>query len=368
MGRIGIVCYSLAGGGAERMAVHLAREFNTAGFMVDFLLAKREGEFLEKVCEDFNVFSAAASGARNWRLLIQGYIQDYSPSVLLGMMEGSSVIACQAARRSQKPCPVIARIPNHFSRHCRESLRWKERWLMPLAARFYFSRVKHVIAISDGVRDDIILSARLRPENVSTIYNPVLLNGYTSQKGSVDDPWLLPAPGWISVVTAGRLCKQKQQEILIEAIALANQVSSTRLLVLGKGERESELKNLCRELQIEDRVKFMGFVENPSLYIEKYDVFVLSSAWEGFGNVLVEALFSGTAVVSTDCPSGPSEILASGRFGQLVPVGDSQAMSDALIRAKTYPVDKAALNQHLQMFESKYVAKQYLQVMGLETP
>ncbi len=239
---------------------------------------------------------------------------------------------------------------------------------MPLAASCYLPKAKRVVAISEGVKNDVISAAGLKKNKAVTIYNPALDCSPTFGQGPRVHSWFDSQRSWIAVVTAGRLTAQKQQGVLLKAVALANLTADSRLVVLGQGERDAYLRLQSRELGIADKVAFVGFVDNPSDYFAQADVFVLSSAWEGFGNVLVEALFSGSAVVSTDCPSGPSEILANGRFGQLVPVGDSQAMADAIIRAKTYPVDKDALGQHLQMFESRYVAKQYLQVMGLETP
>ena len=112
-------------------------------------------------------------------------------------------------------------------------------------------------------------------------------------------------------------------------------------------------------------VEFAGFDPNPYRYIAAADVFALSSRWEGFGNVLVEALACGTAVVSTDCPSGPSEILEDGRYGELVPIGDSGALSDAISRVNTDLVGNENIERHLEQFAAAWVGEHYLQAMGV---
>ncbi|MCL7939444.1 glycosyltransferase [Halomonas sp. ATCH28] len=350
------------------MAINLSREFVEAGHDVDFLLGSREGDYLDSVPDSCEVIFPEQPGASHWRNSIISYIDQRQPFVLLGMMEGASIIAIQASRRSKGKVPVVARIPNHFSTHCRESPRWKERYLMPLAARWYLPKAKRVVAISEGVKEDVISTAGLKKNKAVTIYNPAFECSPKAGQYRRVHSWLDSKSSWISVVTAGRLSAQKQQDVLLKAIALANLTADTRLVILGQGECEEALRLEIHQLDIADKVDLVGFVNNPLDYFAQADVFALSSAWEGFGNVLVEALGVGATVVSTDCPSGPSEILAKGHFGQLVPVGDSQAMADAILRAKEHPVDPAALAEHLKQFEAQTVARQYLRVMGVESP
>lgn len=355
MARIGIVIYSLAGGGAERISLNLSREFLAAGHAVDFVLAKGEGELMPEVPSAAGVHFARAKGAKGWRASIRDYTAEWRPNVLLAMMEGAAVLSIQALKHSGSGVPVVARIPNHFSTHCRESPRWKERYLLPMAARWYLPDAKRVVAISNGVMEDVISTIGLRRDKVVRIYNPASDASVTKPRDSMHS-WLDSKRSWLAVVTAGRLTAQKQQDILLKAVALSNISADTRLIVLGQGELEPELRELSRTLGISDKVDFVGFVNNPCDYFSQADVFSLSSAWEGFGNVLIEALGAGTAVVSTDCPSGPAEILANGRFGQLVPVGDSDALAEAILRAETYSVDRASLENHLSQFEGRTVA------------
>jgi glycosyltransferase involved in cell wall biosynthesis len=133
------------------------------------------------------------------------------------------------------------------------------------------------------------------------------------------------------ILGVGRLTVQKDFPTLIRAFARVRQKRNARLLILGEGELRSELNALVAELGLQADVALPGFVENPFVFMRHASLFVLSSAWEGFGNVLVEAMACGMPVVSTDCPSGPAEILQNGKWGRLVPVGDVQALSEALL-------------------------------------
>jgi glycosyltransferase involved in cell wall biosynthesis len=364
MARIGIVIYSLAGAGAERVSVNLAHEFVATGHAVDFLLARGEGELMGEVPEGSGVHVAGSDGARGWRGAIQGYIEQHSPDVLLAMMEGAGVLSIQAARGREVPVFVVSHI--HFSRHCRHAPRWKERWLMPLAVRWYLPRAAGVVGVSQGVTDDIRNVAGLKSERVHTIYNPILTDSFYARLSEpCDHPWFTSERDWLTVVTVGRLTAQKDHETLLRATAQVSRERAVRLLVLGQGERLERLQALAEGLGIDEIVEFAGFDANPYRYIAAADVFALSSRWEGFGNVLVEALACGTRVVSTDCPSGPREILDHGRFGELVSVGDSDAMARSFLRVFELEINPEELNTHMNKFRSINVAYEYLYLMKL---
>lgn len=365
MARIGIVIYSLAGAGAERVSVNLANEFIAVGHAVDFVLAHGEGELMNEVPAGAGVHLARAGGAAGWRATIREYVNEHSPDTLLAMMEGAGVLSLQAVKGSAVPVYVVSHI--HFSRHCRHAPRWKERWLMPLAARWYLPRAAGVIGVSQGVTEDIRRAAGLKREKVHTIYNPILTDTFYAKAAEpVDHPWFVPERDWLTVVTVGRLTEQKDHDTLLRAIAEVSRQRPVRLLVLGQGERREELEALTGELGIDEIVEFAGFNPNPYRYIAAADVFALSSRWEGFGNVLVEALACGTSVVSTDCPSGPSEVLSDGRFGALVPVGNSDMFAACIMQEADRKIDKSQFEGHLQRFESHFVALEYLNTMSIE--
>jgi len=161
----------------------------------------------------------------------------------------------------------------------------------------------------------------------------------------------------------GRLVMQKDFPTLIQAFALVRQRCPARLTILGEGEKRPQLEALVRELGLEAEVSLPGFVQNPYAYMARSAVFVLSSAWEGFGNVVAEAMAVGTSVVSTDCQSGPAEILEGGRYGKLVSVGDVAALAEAILATLSQPTDPEVLRQRSRAFSVDLVVDQYLEVL-----
>jgi len=162
----------------------------------------------------------------------------------------------------------------------------------------------------------------------------------------------------------GRLAVQKDFPTLLRAFARLRAARPARLMILGEGDRRSELEQLASALGISADVRLPGFVENPLAYMRRAAVFVLSSIYEGFGNVLVEALACGCPIVSTDCPGGPAEILEHGRFGRLVPVGDVAALGDALLATLAAPRESEALVARARDFSAAVIADRYLGVLS----
>ena len=362
MARIGIVIYSLTGAGAERISVNLAHEFSAKGHAVDFLLGRREGELLSSIPEGGKVYEAMDASASGWRKAIRRYRESEGPDVLLAMMENAGVLALQVA--AEVPVVVVSHV--HYSRHRQQSARWKERYVIPWAVRWYLRTAACVVGVSEGVSEDIRRSAWLKHDQVHTIYNPIITHEFKKRlREPADHAWLAADRDWMTVVTVGRLTTQKDHGTLLRAISRVAGSRSVRLLVLGQGGAREKLIAQAGALGIGCQVDFVGFVANPYPYIAAADVFALSSAWEGFGNVLVEALAAGVAVVSTDCESGPREILADGVFGELVPVGDDRALANSIIDASSRVIDQAALDKHLQRFDAAEIAEQYLHCMGI---
>jgi glycosyltransferase involved in cell wall biosynthesis len=162
---------------------------------------------------------------------------------------------------------------------------------------------------------------------------------------------------------AGRLARQKDFRTLIRAFARVHAERHYRLVILGEGNDRAPLEALAVKLGLKDDIDLPGFVTNPFAYMSKAALFVLSSAWEGFGNVLAEAMALGVPVVSTDCPSGPREILQDGRYGPLVPVGDACALAKAMIDVLDHPPEKAFLQSASERFRVDKCGEAYLQVL-----
>jgi len=232
--------------------------------------------------------------------------------------------------------------------------------------RRLYPKADRIVAVSQGVADDLITLLNLPTEKVTVIYNPIVTPElFERAQKPINHQWLernrLPV-----ILSVGRLTKQKDYPTLFRAFSLVRQVRPAKLLILGEGEERENLERLAVELGIQNDVSMPGFVDNPFAFMSKASVFVLSSAWEGFGNVLVEALACGCPIVATDCRSGPREILDNGRYGRLVPVGDYEALAKAILDAldnPDSPADRQTRIQRAMEFSVDAAVDKYLKVL-----
>jgi glycosyltransferase involved in cell wall biosynthesis len=266
---------------------------------------------------------------------------------------------------------LIARVPtrvvvaehNQLSKTARNATKLKGK-LAPWFTRFLYPYADGIVAVSQGVAKDLSDTAHLPIGSIETIYNPVITPAMlASAKEPLEHKWF--ASGAPPVILGiGKLEPQKDFPNLIHAFAKVRQVQHARLVILGWGPDRSELQALAEELGVEADVDLLGYVQNPYAYIARSTVFVLSSAWEGLPTVLIEAMALGKPVVSTDCESGPSEILADGKYGFLTPVGDSEALASAILEVLSgnpKPIDLMWLDQ----FGLEFATQKYLNVLGI---
>jgi len=206
------------------------------------------------------------------------------------------------------------------------------------------------------------------PSKFVTIYNPLYCSAVIDRASSpTDHPWLMRRDAQV-IVAVGRLTPQKGFDTLLRAFVLVRQRLDARLIVLGEGPDRAALTNLASLLGVREYVDFAGFMENPYVYMRRASVVAMSSRYEGFGNVLVEAMAVGTPVVSTNCPHGPREILADGKYGALVPVDDPGALAEAILSTIARPQARTELIERARMFSIENAVGLYEEVMGLATP
>jgi len=231
-----------------------------------------------------------------------------------------------------------------------------------------YSGANAIIAVSNGVADDLSHYAGIPRERITTIYNPIVSPTLLSQaKALLDHPWFQPFAPPV-VLGVGRLHEQKDFPTLLKAFACVRAKQEAHLMILGEADAKraqllTELMTLATQLGIADDVALPGFVPNPFAYMARAAVFVLSSAWEGLPSVLIEALACGCPVVSTACPSGPVEILENGKYGPLVPVGDDVALADAILSVLHTPPNRDWLRTRGAIFSVDCAADQYLAML-----
>jgi glycosyltransferase involved in cell wall biosynthesis len=363
-GPIAFYLPSLRGGGAERVMLNLAEGIIERGRPVDFVLAAAEGSFLEHLPPSVRVVDLRAGRVGRSLVPLVTYLRRERPHALVSSLTHANVVALIAARLARRGTPVIATVHNTMSESAPGQSAWRRR-LWPALVRTCYPWAARVVAVSRGAADDLARTSGFSRERIEVVYNPVITPPVLAlARQSPDHPWLA-CPGPPTILGVGRLTRQKDFPTLIRAFAQVRRSRPARLIILGEGEDRPVLEALATELGVAHDVSLPGFQANAVTYMAASTLFVLSSAWEGLPTVLIEALAAGTRVVSTDCPSGPREILQDGQLGALVPVGDVSALATAMIQALERPGDvvptaaltpftrDAAVDHYLRLIEGQ---------------
>lgn len=233
-----------------------------------------------------------------------------------------------------------------------------------LLRKLYFPKVDKIIAISYGVKDEIVELFNIAPNKIQVIYNPTITDEKVAlSHHHTSHPWLNGEQNAPVILGVGRLCQQKDFPTLIHAFSLVRKKRPCKLIIIGEGEDRNEIELLIKELGLEQDIDLLGYIENPHPYMRKSDIFVLSSLWEGFGNVLVESMAYGTSVVSTNCLSGPSEILDNGKIAPLVKPGDSKAMATAICQVLEKPQPASILTSKANTYSEQNSIKQFISLL-----
>lgn len=327
---IAIVVSSMEAGGAQRVALNLAEEFHERGFDVNLILVSEKGPLLKDVPEGVRLISLNSPRARDAIFKFRRYIRDKKPSAIISFTFHVNAFAALSMIGLRSKTRLIWTVHSTLSEALREWRLAVRSWLKFLTIALS-GRANSAAAVSKGAAADFARNARFGADRIVTIHNPVLGRDFEARASRPPDHLWLKEKVAPVVLAVGRLVGAKDYPTLLRAFARVVRQVDARLIIYGEGDRRGELAALVEELGLADRVALPGFVENPLPSMKTADVFVLSSSREGFGNVLVEAMATGTPVVSTDCPHGPGEILEDGKWGTLVPVGDDEALAEAIV-------------------------------------
>jgi glycosyltransferase involved in cell wall biosynthesis len=326
--QLAIFVPAMYGGGAERAMLKLARGIAARGYVTDLVLARAEGPYLAEVPESVRVVDLKASRVLTSLPALVHYLRRERPEAMLCALGHANIIALWARRLAGVPTRVVVSVRN-TSPSVQHTPTRRGR-LMPQLSRRFYPWADGIVAVSKGVADDLARMTGLPRQRIQVIYNPIVTPELRAKaQVPLEHPWFRPGEPPV-ILAVGRLTAQKDFPTLIQAFARVRQARPAWLLILGEGEERSALEALVRQLGLEQDVSLPGFVANPYPYMARASLFVLSSRWEGLPGVLIEALYCGAPLISTDCPSGPREILADGQYGQLVPVGDATALARAI--------------------------------------
>jgi len=361
--RIAIFMPSLFGGGGQRSMLNLAHGIAECGYAVDLVLAQVAGPFLADVRRSVRVVDLRASRALTSLPALVRYLRRERPEAMLSVFGYVNIIALWAWRLAGVRTRLFVNEQNTVSCEAGHASSWRGRLTPRLMKRFY-PLAHGIVVVSRGVRDDLAELTHISRDRITVIYNPSVVGADVREKARspLDHPWFQHGQPPV-LLAVGRLQLQKDYPMLIRAFARLRQVRPTvRLVILGEGKQRPLLEALVREQGLEQDVSLPGFVANPYAYMARASLFVLSSRWEGLPTVLIEALCCGTRVVSTDCPSGPREILRDGQHGQLVPVGDAEALARAMDTALASPPSCPA-SESWRPYELESVVRQYINLL-----
>lgn len=362
---IAIYLPSLRGGGAERVMVTLANAFAERGYAVDLVLASATGPYLSEVSSAVNVANLGRTRVITSLPGLVRYLRKRKPTVLLSAMGHANLVALLAKKLSGGNTRVVVSERTDASVEANQGKGLRSLIIRSLN-RYLYRSADAVHAVSQGVAAASAKELGLPLDRIQVVYNPVVTpHMFEMSRANIDFSWLAKDERKI-VCAAGRLTKKKDFATLIQAFALVQKKTNARLVIMGEGELRWDLECLIAETSLQQAVLLPGFVENPFAIMKQADLFALTSVFEGLPNVLIQAMACSTPVVSTDCPSGPAEILENGKWGRLVPVGDVEALAKAMLatlmeaehpdvasRAAYFSVDRAVDGYLRLLFPSK---------------
>ena len=367
--RLAVLIAYTGDGGVERMMNHLLRGFVDAGVSVDLLLLKARGGHLQDIPSEVNTIRLDVRTSILALPSLCRYLREHRPDALLAAKDRAGRVALMARRLTGARTRVVLRMGMHLSGSLQGKTRIQKlarhlpvRWLYPWADA--------IVAVAPAVAEDLARIGQLPHSLFHVVPNPTIGPDLRerSQQG-VQHRWLQGEQGDCpTIVAAGRLRPQKDFATLLKAFRLLQERRSARLIILGEGPERPALQAQAQDLGMENDVDLPGFYENPYPIMRAASLFVLSSRFEGSPNVLVEAMALGTPVVATDCPSGPRTILAAGRHGPLVPVGNAEALATAMEQTLDQPPTPNQLRDAVRAYTIENSTQQYLRVLGLNEP
>jgi len=345
---IAIFIPSFGSGGADRMTINLCRGFSHLNYNVDLIVTSNDFFLKKSISSNIRILRLSKTKRKLVHELAE-YLQKNRPKILLST-KGGHEEAIKAKNFYNTDVKIVLRHITTFS--IRDSYRpFFKRVLSKIKIKKIFSKADLIIAVSKGAAKDIINIAKIPKEKVKVVPNPTITPEICHlSEEDIDHHWFKKKDKYI-ILGAGGFRKSKDFPTLIKAFNQLIQNIPARLVILGDGRQRKKIESTINKLGLKDKVWLPGFVENPYKFMAKSDLFVLSSLWEGCPNVLIEAMSLGTPVVSTDCPSGPREILDNGKYGILVPPNSPKELAEAMLLTLRNPPDPEVVKNAVKRFD-----------------
>ena len=363
MSHLAVLIPSLAGGGAEKVMINLARGLLQSGFSVDLIVATKSGPLENRIPPELNLIDLHAGRMATAIPGLIRYLSATRPDVLISAIDQANVAALIAGAISMGSTRIAVSVRTSLSHSSRHGT-VRQRMILTVA-RVLYRRADWILAVSLGVARELTTFLGQDEGRIRVLDNPALEPELSEMCFEASGhPWLTTSAPPV-LLGVGRMTPAKNFTTLIHAFAHVRAVQPARLIILGDGECRPELERLVARLDLGEDVDMPGFVTNPYAFMSRASVFVLSSDWEGFGNALVEAMACGARIVSTDCDYGPREILDHGRLGRLVSPGDSVALADAILLTLREPA-KPDVSAVVERFTIQNAVSNYIRVLDLK--
>lgn len=353
---------SFGNGGADRMSVHICRGLSELNYHVDLIVQNNVKDINRYQLHNTKIIHVSSSRKKRIKELAD-YIDIKRPKVVLST-KGGDLEAIRAKELARFKTKVVLRHGTTFSK--RDKYRpFFKRIVSTFKLRWIFSKADLIIANSQGVAEDIIRVSKISEEKVRVVPNPTIVPEiFELAKENVEHPWFKDKKYPI-ILGAGGFRKSKDFPTLIKAFYLLQKNIPSRLVIIGEGRQRQKMEKLIKKLNIVDRVWLPGYQENPYKFTARSDLFVLSSLWEGCPNVLIEAMALGIPVVSTDCPSGPREILDNGRYGLLVLPQNPHELKIAMELTLNKSFAPDAMSKAISKYDIRKSCEEHANVLGL---
>jgi glycosyltransferase involved in cell wall biosynthesis len=361
---------SLGGGGAEKHVQRIANAVQEMGHQVTVAVARSGGSYEQNLSDgvDRIVLSEGWLKSSTWRLMrsvrpLRKYISEHRPDVVCSVMDHVNVRLLRALSGLEDPPSAVISVQNNPERRFGEKAGWRNR-LLHWRMQQSYDEADQIVALSQGIAQQLVEMGLADSDRLTVIHNAGLDDEiYETKEFPINER---AVPGEPLLVACGSLTEQKGYPYLLDAFHRVRNEREAKLWILGEGERRDQVESKIGALGLEEEVELLGFRDNPFKFMAAADVFVLSSLWEGFGNVVVEAMACGTPVVATDCPHGPGEIITHRESGLLVPPANAETLAEALLRV----LDDQALQERLvesgheraRDFHVAEIGRQYLEL------
>lgn len=330
--KILIVIPSMGGGGAERVVVNLANHLDSGRYGVSIATFQERNDYVNELDKDINIMCLGKKSKWDFLKLIlrlRKVIKEHKPDVVLSLIYYANIITLFAGMSLKRNFKVIISEHIYSYKYLSEG-GWRA--LKRCFMNFAYKKADKIITVSEGIKKILQDDFNIPAEKIVTIYNPIPFDVIVKNSQQAVVHPFFENGGNNVIIGMGRLEHQKRFDVLLKAFAIVQrQHNEARLIILGKGALQKDLEELTHKLNLNKFVNFAGFQPNPHAWVSKADIFVLSSDMEGFPMAILEAMACGVPVISTDCPTGPSEIIINGENGILVPPSNEKKLAEAMI-------------------------------------